>query len=45
MNNRFMIKVLVKYFGEVKTIKMLNLMNSRSINRKARRYKKKVQQV
>jgi|GEM_PF-5707723 len=39
MTNTFLIKTLVKCFGETKTIKMLNQVNKRSINRKAKRYK------
>ncbi|SFP61067.1 hypothetical protein SAMN05444277_101379 [Parafilimonas terrae] len=39
MNNNFLIKTLVKYFGETKTIKMLNLVHRRSINKRARKYK------
>ncbi|WP_156522575.1 hypothetical protein [Arachidicoccus ginsenosidimutans] len=39
MNNNFLIKTLVKHFGEARTIKMLNLMQRRSINKKAKRYR------
>lgn len=39
MNNSFLIKTLVKYFGETKTIKMLNLVHRRGINKRARKYK------
>jgi hypothetical protein len=38
MENRFLVKTLIKCFGETKTIKMLNQVNKRSINKKAKRY-------
>lgn len=39
MTNTFLVKTLVKCFGETRTIKMLNQVNKRSINKKARRFK------
>ncbi len=38
VNDNLFVKTLVKCFGETKTIKMLNQVNKRSINKKARRY-------
>jgi hypothetical protein len=38
MNNTFLVQTLVKCFGETRTIKMLNQVNKRSINKKAKRY-------
>ncbi len=39
MTNEFLVGTLVKYFGEIKTIKMLNLLQARRINKKAKKYK------
>lgn len=39
MTNKFLVGTLVKYFGEIKTIKMLNLLQTRAINKKAKKYK------
>jgi len=39
MENKLLIKALVKCFGATKTIKMLNQLNGRKINKKAKRYR------
>jgi hypothetical protein len=43
MTSTFLIKTLVKCFGETRTIKMLNQVNKRSINKKAKKYKASLQ--
>lgn len=42
MNNHFLVKTLVKYFGETQTIKMLNQLQKRKVSKKAKRYKAKL---
>lgn len=39
MENKLLVKALVKCFGTTRTIKMLNQLNKRTINKKAKRYK------
>jgi hypothetical protein len=39
MNNKFLVKTLVKCFGETKTINMLNQLQKTTVKRKARKYK------
>lgn len=39
MENKLLIKALVKCFGTTKTIKMLNQLNGRKINKKAKKYR------
>ncbi len=45
MNNKFLVQALVKCFGETKTIKMLNQIQKRKINKKAKRYKASIKAV
>jgi hypothetical protein len=45
MDNKFLIRTLVKCFGEINTIKMLNLMHKRSINKKAKAYKARLKGI
>ena len=42
MNERFLVKTLVRYFGEVTTIKLLNQIQKPAINKKAKRYKARI---
>ncbi len=39
MKSNFLLKTLIRCFGETKTIKMLNSMQKRKVNKKASRYK------
>lgn len=39
MNNNFLVKTLVKCFGETKTINMLNQLQKHTVKRKAKKYK------
>ena len=38
MNERFLVKTLLRYFGEVTTIKLLNQIQKPAINKKAKRF-------
>jgi hypothetical protein len=42
-SNKFLIKTMIKCFGETKTIKLLNQLQSKSVNKKAKRYKSSMQ--
>jgi hypothetical protein len=42
MTNHFLVKTLVKYFGETQTIKMLNQLQKRKVSKKAKRYQAKL---
>ena len=42
MNERFLVKTLVRYFSEVTTIKLLNQIQKPAINKKAKRYKARI---
>jgi hypothetical protein len=42
MTNKFLVGTLVKYFGEIRTIKMLNLLQARTVNKKAKRYRARI---
>jgi len=44
MTNHFLVKTLVKYFGETQTIKMLNQLQKRKVSKKAKRYQAKLKQ-
>lgn len=39
MNNKFLVKTLVKCFGETKTINMLNQLQKTTVKKKAKKYK------
>ena len=39
MTNNFLVKTMIKCFGETKTIKMLNQVQMVRINKKARKYR------
>ncbi len=39
MESKLLVKALVQCFGTTKTIKMLNQLNSRKINKKAKPYR------
>lgn len=39
MNERFLVKTLVRYLGEVATIKLLNQIQKPVISKKAKRFK------
>ncbi len=42
MTNKFLVSTLVKYFGEIRTIKMLNLLQARTVHKKAKRYRARI---
>jgi hypothetical protein len=42
MTNKFLVGTLVKYFGEIRTIKMLNLLQARTVKRKAKLYRARI---
>lgn len=42
MINKFLVGTLVKYFGEINTIKMLNLLQARTVKKKAKKYRVKI---
>lgn len=39
MTNKLLVRALVKCFGETSTIKMLNQLQHRAVNKKAKRYR------
>jgi hypothetical protein len=45
MNNKFLVKTLVKCFGETKTINMLNQLQKHTVKRKAKKYKSQLKLV
>ncbi len=45
MNNKFLVKTLVKCFGETKTINMLNQLQKTTVNKKARKYKSQLKKA
>ncbi len=42
MTNKLLVGTLVKYFGEINTIKMLNLLQARTVKKKAKKYRAKI---